>query len=345
MSLKATVVYYVFLVMVFAGLLTSLLFALLFSMGALPFFLLTPILTPFVALIVSSAIGTFVSALASESVLKPLNQLVQATKVVSTGDFGVRVEEIAGDSEMANLLRGFNHMAEELGSIEMFRDDFINDFSHEFKTPIVSIRGFAKQLRNEALSPEKRREYEDIIIGESERLTHLSSDILLLSNYEHQQIVADRSEYELDEQIRNCVILLEGQWSGKDLDMELDLGPARIFGNAEMLSHLWINLIDNAIKFSGENGRVSISCREGPDDIRVAIADEGAGMGEAEQRRIFEKFYKGDRSRAAGGNGLGLSIVKRIVELCEGEIAVESGIGEGSTFTVILPKRKGGSRG
>jgi signal transduction histidine kinase len=339
MSLKATVVYYVFLVMVFAGLLTSLLFALLFSMGALPFFLLTPILTPFVALIVSSAIGTFVSALASERVLKPLNQLVQATRVVSQGDFGVRVEEIDDDSEVANLLRGFNHMAEELGSIEILRDDFINNFSHEFKTPIVSIRGFAKQLQNETLSPEKRREYEDIIISESERLTHLSTDILLLTDYEHQQIVANRSEYELDEQIRNCVILLESQWSRKCLDMELDLEAARIFGNAEMLSHLWINLIDNAIKFSNENGRVSISCREEADDIRVAISDEGKGMDEVEQRHIFEKFYKGDRSHVAHGNGLGLSIVKRIIELCEGEIGVESGIGEGSTFAVRLPKR------
>jgi signal transduction histidine kinase len=331
-------VLYVFVIMVFAGLLTSLFLLLVYSTGMLPPYVLPPILTPLIALFVSSVIGTSISALASERVLKPVNQLIAATDLVSTGDFSVRVDESGGDWEMAKLLKNFNHMAEELGSIELFRNDFIDNFSHELKTPIVSIRGFAKQLQNEGLSPEKRREYTDIIIRESERLASMSSNILLLAQYENQQIVTGQEEYELDEQIRDCVILLERQWSAKNIGMRLDLAPLRIYANPEMLSQLWINLIDNAIKYSNDNGHISIACSEAAGGVRVEIADDGEGMDESTARHAFEKFYRGDASRASQGHGLGLSIVKRVVELCRGTIGVKSEKGKGTSFTVSLPK-------
>jgi signal transduction histidine kinase len=336
-SLNITMVFYMFLVMLFASLVTTLAFVLFYSMGILPFLLLTPILSPLIALLMSSVIGTSISALASDRVLKPVNELIRATDVVSKGDFSVRVAEISSDTEIAKLLRNFNHMTEELGSIEMFRDDFINDFSHEFKTPIVSIQGFARQLQDEGLSPEKRKEYTDIIIRESERLTTMSSNVLLLAKFENQQIITDKAEYDLDEQIRNCAILLEKQWARKGLDLDLALEPARVCANEEMLAHLWINLLDNAIKYSQEGGRVTVSCADEGGAIRVTIADDGIGMDEATLKHIFEKFYQGDPSHAARGNGLGLPIAKRIVELYGGTIAVESSPGKGSRFTVCLP--------
>lgn len=337
-SLNIAMVLFIFFIMVTAGLLTSVCFLFFYAMDFFPFPFFTPILSPFIALLVSSIIGTSLSAVVSERFLKPLHQLIKATKIIAKGDFSVRVPEIDSDSEIAVLLRNFNQMAEELGSIEMFRNDFINNFSHEFKTPIVSIRGFAKQLQNENLSEEKRREYTDIIISESERLTKMSANVLLLTKFENQQFITNKTEYELDEQIRDCIILLEKEWSRKNIEMSLSLSKVKIFNNEEMLSHLWINLIDNAIKYTGENGKISIVLYETQDRIFFRISDSGRGMDEYTMKHIFDKFYQGDKSRSAHGNGLGLSIVKRIVELCEGDISVESRIGIGTTFLVTLPK-------
>jgi signal transduction histidine kinase len=337
-SLNLVIALYVFFVMGAAGLLTSSFFVLLYAIGVLPRLPQPPILSPIIALLVSSVLGTSISALASERLLKPLNRLIRAMEIVSTGDFSVRVEALDDDSEIAHLLSGFNHMVAELGGIELFRDDFINNFSHEFKTPIVSIRGFAKQLQNEDLSAEKRKEYTDIIINEAERLSNMSANILLLTRLENQQIVKNLNEYELDEQIRNCVILLEKQWSGKNITMELDLDSVKVRRDDEMLSHLWINLLENAIKYSRAGGSIAIECVAAADSFEVRIRDDGDGMDAATMKRIFDKFYQGDASRATRGNGLGLSIVKRIVDLNGGTIAVESEPDRGTTFTVRLPR-------
>lgn len=337
-TLNVQMTFFVFYVMLFAGILTGGSFAFLYFFGVFPFPLLTPIFSPFVALLVSSVIGTSLTAFACEKVLNPLNQLIRATKVVSTGDFSIRVKETNGNSEVGVLLRNFNHMAEELGSIEMFRNDFINNFSHEFKTPLVSIRGFAKQLRNDNLPAEKRKEYADIIINEAERLSNMSASILLLAKLENQQIVTDYKEYELDEQIRSSIILLEKQWSKKNIEIDIELKPVKIYGNAELLSHIWINLIDNAIKYTDENGHISILCFESSDNIHFSISDNGSGMDDYTLRHIFDKFYQGDKSRSTQGSGLGLSIVRRIVEMCGGEIFVESKVSKGTTFNVKFPK-------
>lgn len=337
-SLNIMMVLFILFIMITAGLLTSVCFLFFYALDFFPFPFLTPILSPFIALLVSSIIGTSLSAVVSEKFLKPLHQLIDATKIIAKGDFSVRVPEINNDSEIAVLLRNFNQMAEELGSIEMFRNDFINTFSHEFKTPIVSIRGFARQLQNENISEEKRREYTEIIISEAERLTKMSSNVLLLSKIENQQFITNKTEYDLDEQIRNCVILLEKQWSKKNIDIGLSLSNVRIYSNEELLSHLWINLIDNAIKYTGENGKIFISLYETSDKIFFTISDNGKGMDEYTMKHIFDKFYQEDKSRSTHGNGLGLSIVKRIVELCRGDITVESKPGTGTTFSVVLPK-------
>jgi signal transduction histidine kinase len=307
---------FVFYIMILSGIFTGGSFAFLYAIGLFPVPILTPVFSPLIALIGSSIIGVFITSIACEKVLNPLNQLIRATKIVSTGDFSVRVKETKSNSEIGILLRNFNHMAEELGSIEIFRSDFINSFSHEFKTPLASIRGFAKQLRNDNLSAEKRKEYTDIIITEAERLSKMSANVLLLVKLENQQFIPEQKEYELDEQIRNCIILLEKQWSKKNIDINLELKPVKIFGNMEMLSQVWINLIDNAIKYTDENGHITITCCETANDILFKISDNGIGMDNYTLKYIFDKFYQGDTSHSQHGNGLGLSIVKRILDLC-----------------------------
>lgn len=184
-------------------------------------------------------------------------------------------------------------MAQELGGIEMFRENFINSFSHEFKTPIVSIQGFAKQLKKENLSEEKKQEYIDIIISESRRLTNLSSNILMLSKLENQQIITDKTSFSLDEQIRNCILLLEKQWTAKDISFDIDMQEIQYTTNAEMLSQVWVNIIGNAIKFSPEGSSIRVKLFKEGDVITAEITDRGIGMDQQTISHIFERFIKG----------------------------------------------------
>ena len=269
--------------------------------------------------------------------LKPINDLVHAMRAVSQGDFSVRVdcEDVSGD--MGRLVSSFNDMASELGGLELFRKDFINNFSHEFKTPIVSIRGFAKQLERDDLTDEQRREYLDIIVTESDRLANMASNVLLLSKLENQTIVTDREDYRLDEQLRRCVLLLEKQWSEKELEPDIELEEIIYRGNEEMMNHVWVNLLNNAIKFSPRGGTLTVRLAREGDAAVCSVGDQGPGMDGDTRRRIFEKFYQGDTAHATEGNGLGLSLVQRIVDLCGGTVSVDSAPGEGSTFSVRLP--------
>ena len=239
---------------------------------------------------------------------------------------------------MAELIESFNVMTEDLSGIEMSRSDFINTFSHEFKTPIVSIRGFAKQLKNENLTEQERREYTDIIIAESERLTKLSSNILLLSKLEHQTILSEQNEFSLDEQLRSDILLLEKQWSGKNIDLFPDLDEVSYCGNSEVLSQLWVNLLSNAVKFTPEGGRIEVRLTKDSEWIKVMIRDNGIGMNKDTLDHVFEKFYQGDHSHATQGNGLGLPLVKRILELCGGTVSIESEEENGTTVYVSLPR-------
>ena len=267
----------------------------------------------------------------------PIHKVNKAMKQVSRGDFSIHLDENEGVGEIRELISSYNHMARELSGIEMFRTDFINNFSHEFKTPIVSIRGFAKQLQRDDLTDEQRREYARIIVDESERLANMSANVLLLTKLENQQIITDKAEYPLDEQLRNCILLLEKQWSEKNLDLQLELDEISYNGNEEMMSHIWVNLISNAIKFSPVGGLLEVGCMRVQDFIIVHVRDQGEGMDAETQQRIFEKFYQGDSAHSTDGNGLGLALAKRIVELCGGKIAVDSAPGQGATFSVYLP--------
>ncbi len=302
------------------------------------FIRLAPLTITAIAFVTSTIIGTAISIFVSKQFFKPLDDLIKSQKKVAKGDFSVKVIPPKGDSIISDLVTGFNAMTDELDGTEIFRSDFINNFSHEFKTPIVSIKGFAKQLQNDDISEDQKREYIDIIVSESDRLASMSSNILLLTKFENQQIVSDKTEFYLDEQIRKCILLTEKQWTKKNLNLELELDEIKYYSNEEMLSHVWLNILGNAIKFTPENGNITVKCYSDADNVTVKISDDGIGMDDKTQQRIFDKFYQGDSSHKSAGNGLGLALAKRVTDLCSGKISIKSQIGKGTTFTVKLPK-------
>ena len=336
-SFNALLITYLLMILLMSGILTGTSYMVMFFMGFLPGFLLSHVGSPLGVIGMTIVFALMISVQVGKSKLRPINDLIRAMSKVSEGDFSVRVQEEDAPGEMGELVHSFNEMAQELGSIEMFRKDFINNFSHEFKTPIVSIRGFAKQLERDDLTDEQRSEYTSIIVSESERLANMASNILLLTKLENQQIVTDREEYRLDEQLRKCILLLEKNWSAKEIELSLDMEEVTYVGNEEMMSHVWVNLIGNAVKFSPQGGLLEITCARMGNGVIATIRDHGEGMDEDTQKRIFEKFYQGDSAHATEGNGLGLSLVKRIVDLCSGQVVVDSHPGAGTAFTVTLP--------
>ncbi len=295
-----------------------------------------PIFSVILLLIISVFVGTVVSFMMSRFPLKPVRRVIDATNRLAAGDFSTRLD-LPGPSAFSELANSFNRMAEELGGIEMLRSDFVDNFSHEFKTPIVSIKGFAEELKHDDLSPEQRSEYLDIIISESSRLAMLATNVLNFSRVEKQTILANREKFDLTEQIRRCVLLFETKWDQRRLNLTVELDEISLFGDEELLSQVWLNLIDNAVKFTPEGGCVEIRLEKRWNKALFRIRDDGYGISEEAQKHVFDKFYQGDASHSAQGNGLGLSIAKRIVTLHGGSIACESQEGVGTEFSVELP--------
>lgn len=283
----------------------------------------------------SIAVGTVLAMIFSEKPLKPMREIMEAVDRIAAGDYTVRID-LRGPEEFRTLSRKFNHMAEEIGSVEMLRTDFVNNFSHEFKTPIVSIRGFAKALKWEELSEEERKEYLGIIISESERLSVLASNVLYLSRIEKQSILTNKRRFNLSEQLRLVIALLDQKFTEKQLEVVFDGEETGICGNEEMLKQVWINLLDNAIKFSPAGGKIGIRVREDADGVSVRISDQGTGISPAAKAHIFDKFYQEDMSHSVSGNGLGLAIVEKIIRLHNGNISVRSS-DKGSVFEVCIP--------
>lgn len=287
--------------------------------------------------------GTLLAVLLEKQLFGPFDELTEATEKIAGGDFNVRVRESCpASTDFGALQRSLNYMIDELNGTELFRQDFINNFAHEFKTPIVSIRGFAHELQVGDLTEEQRQQYIQIIADESDRLVNMASNILLLSKLENQQIVSDKTLFCLDEQLRKALLALERQWSSKEIELDLDLHEVMYEFNADILMQVWLNLFSNAFKFTPVGGTVSCTLREENGVAIVAIRDTGMGMTEEVRQHIFEKFYQGDQSHNGSGNGIGLNIVGRILELCGGSIKVDSTPGVGSTFTVLLPLSGGG---
>ncbi len=341
-TLRWRLVFFVFLIMLLSCILTALTYILiLLFLGEQAWVValtVRPILLVLVLLFACSVFGLILAGFFGKYYLRPLKSLIHATHEVKKGNFKTRVKvDEFGEGEMDRLIKSFNEMVEELDGIELLRNDFINNFSHEFKTPIVSIRGFARELQAGNLSEEKKMEYAGIIAEEADRLARLASSVLELSKLENMQILSGKTVFSLDEQIRQCILLQEASWSKKEIEMIPELESVEFYSNEELLSHVWSNLISNAIKFTPKGKSVSVSLQTKGDRVVVSVKDTGIGMTPEVQAHVFEKFYQGDPSHHGSGYGIGLTMVKRALTLCGGEISVESILGEGSTFTVILP--------
>ena len=275
--------------------------------------------------------------------MKPVNKLINQMNRLSAGDYKARLVYggfLNRHPTIMELTNSFNRMAEELQSTEMLRSDFINNFSHEFKTPIVSITGFAKLIRKGNLSEEQKEEYLRIIETESLRLSHMATNVLNLTKVENQTILTDLSEYNLSEQLRSCILILDEKWEQKGIEYVLDFDEYSICANEKLMQQVWLNLLGNAVKFIPEYGLVEIQIFEEKNRISVSIMNTGSEIRPEHQKKIFNKFYQADESHAAEGNGIGLAIVRRIVELHEGTVTVSSGNGI-TVFTVILPRKRG----
>ncbi len=285
-----------------------------------------------------AVIGFILLYFAAKFISDPLIRLSKGTKEIAKGNFDVIIHHKSSD-ELGTLAENFTLMAAELKTMEYLRKDFMSNVSHEFKTPIAAIQGFVEMLQDRNLSDEEFGQYTSVIIEETSRLNRLCSNMLKMSRLDNQVIYDKSGSFALDEQIRKVILLLEEQWSKKNLDLDICLESVTYWGDPELLQQLWMNLIENAIKFSDEYGRIMISAKEETSrEIMVKITDEGMGISEENISRIFEKFYQADASHTQMGNGLGLAIAKRIVELCGGSIRCESKLGVGTTFTVTLPK-------
>ena len=332
-----------FVVLIFATIFTvvtsiSLCWYVLFRLGIAsvdPFGRHVPIL---LLALTSLLLGTVIALYVGRLLVRPVQSISEAFDELSAGNFNVKVPENEKLREIREMEQHFNAMTYDLSHIETLRSDFVANVSHEFKTPIAAIEGYATLLQNHSLSQEKHDHYVEKILENSRRLSNLSGNVLMLSKLENQEIVSGKSEFRLDEQLRKSILLLESKWTEKNIEFDMELPKLNYYGSEPLLSQVWINLLDNAIKHSPVGGVIHIGIRQTDSLLIVTITDHGDGMSEEVQKHMFEKFYQGDSSHKAEGNGLGLALVKRIVELCKGTIEVESSPGNGAAFSVALPK-------
>lgn len=288
----------------------------------------------------AAIIGLVLVIVVFKHVIGPIRKMSDATKKVAKGDFNVQIEnkKIRKD-EIGTLTENFNMMVRELESNEYLSKEFMSNVSHEFKTPIASIQGFANLLKDKDVSEKDKEEYIDIIIEESGRLANLSNNIQQLSKLENKKGLIQKQKVAIDEQIRKCIIILNNKLEEKNIEIGMDEDKDVFLNvNEDMMHQVWINLINNAIKYTDDNGRIDIIIDEFKDRVVVEVKDTGRGIKEENVDKIFEKFYQEDSSHNSEGNGLGLAIVKKIVELHKGTIEVKSKIGEGSSFIVTIPK-------
>lgn len=289
-------------------------------------------------LLVSGITVALMSYFIGRRVLTPLVKLSSASKEVARGNFDVTVSDSSKMEEVQSTFRNFNAMVRELKSISTLSSDFIANVSHEFKTPLSVIEGYAMLLQDDRLTAQEREDYLNKILVNTRRLNTLVGNILMLSKMETKPLPEQYTRFRLDEQLRQVVAQLEPQWSAKGISFRVRLDEVELLGWEQVLPYVWSNLISNAIKFSPSGSVIALTLLEQRECAVVAVSDRGCGMEPDVQERIFEKFYQGDTSHKAEGNGLGLALVRQIVELSQGVVEVESQPGKGSTFRVILPK-------
>lgn len=294
-------------------------------------------LAPLVLVAISMVIGTVMAMTFGRHPVRIVEQASALMSRVAKGDFTAQMPVQGRAEEFHEIARSFNVMVQELAGTEMLRNDFVENVSHEFKTPLTAIEGYTTLLQKPDLSEEKRLEYTRRILVSTQRLNALTGNILLLSRLENQQMQVKRERYCLDEQLRECILLLEDEWSAREIDLDIDLTDCEITANRDLLAQVWQNVIGNAVKFTPRSGKISVALRQTDTGPEVTVADNGCGMTGEQQRHMFEKFYQGDRSRSTQGNGLGLALAKRIVDLHGGTIQVQSAPDQGTKMTISIP--------
>ncbi len=287
---------------------------------------------------ISLGAGLLISFIVARTVMKQMEVTIEAIDSVAKGDYSVRLTSRLPKTKN-NFVDSFNKMAEELGRVELLKSDFINTFSHEFKTPIVSIKGFANILKNDTLTPQERGEYLDIIIEESERLSELSTSVLNLSKLEHTVTLTDTADFDIVEQLRQVVGMLNAKIEEKQLDLVFAVQErAEVNGNKELLKQVFINLLDNAIKFSPKFGSVTIRLEETKGNVTFSITNTGEAIEAEDAEHIFDKFFQSERSRSISGNGLGLSIARQIIDLHGGKLTLKDNTDGRVTFEFKLKR-------
>lgn len=295
---------------------------------------------PILYLILASLfVGVLVTALLSRLFFEPIKRMRIAMGKVAQGDYTIKLHTKSNAREIQDIYSGFNLMTDELHSTEVLQTDFVSNVSHEFKTPLNAIEGYSTLLQDcDNLTPQQR-EYVDKIIFNTQRLSSLTGSILLLSKLENQQIPTGKSWYSLDEQIRQTIVALEALWAEKDLELDVEMAEVRYYGNEPLMRHVWSNLLSNAIKFSPCGGLIEIGLKEEADEIIVWVKDCGPGIPDAAMKHIFNRFYQADSSHKQEGNGLGLSLVDKILQREGGRITAENCPAGGCQFTVYLKRQ------
>ncbi len=270
--------------------------------------------------------------------LQPIENLSDSMKRVSGGDFSIRLKEHSKIKEIGELNRSFNAMTEELGVTEVLQSDFVSNVSHEIKTPLNAIEGYATLLQDSDCTDAERERYVEKILFNTKRLSELVGNVLILSKIESGSVDINAEPFRLDEQIRQSIMLLEQKWVGKDIEFDIELDEITYTGDRVLLMHVWNNIIGNAVKFSPKEGLITIRLTEDSDSVSFWVDDCGPGIGESAMKHIFDKFYQEDSSHKQHGNGLGLSLVKHIVDMLGGEIIAENLPEAGCRFKVLLKK-------
>lgn len=287
----------------------------------------------------SLVLATALAFALSRPALHPINSFVNAINSLAEGDFSKRLNPSRPWRNIpfiSEIVSSYNTTAEELSKTELLRSDFIDNFSHEFKTPISSIQGFASLLEKGNLDKETEKEYLKIISSESKRLSQMATNVLRMTKIENQEILTDRTTFNLSEQIRECVLMLESRWSEKNITLDIDFEEWMIYGSEELLKEVWLNILDNAIKFSPSFGKIWVKIDHVYNTLKIRIGNSGSKIDDKDKELIFKKFYQCDTSHSTKGNGLGLTIVKKVVSLHSGKIKVYSG-DYGTEFEITLP--------